>query len=77
MKKIYSVIFILLAFILTIGCFSGFTKTKAFADEQNTSLSSKSKTAYLMDYDTKTVIYSKNETQIIIQKKLKRQKIQI
>lgn len=63
MKKGYSVIFILLAFILTIGCFSGFTKTKAFADEQNTSLSAKSKTAYLMDYDTKTVIYSKNETQ--------------
>ena len=63
MKKGYSVIFILLAFILTIGCFSGFTKTKAFAEEQNSSLSAKSKTAYLMDYDTKTVIYSKNETQ--------------
>ena len=63
MKKVYSVIFILLAFILTIGCFSGFTKTKSFAEEQNSSLSAKSKTAYLMDYDTKTVIYSKNETQ--------------
>ena len=59
MKKIYSVIFILLAFILSVGCMNGFYS--AFADEQKSSISIESKSAYLMDYKTKTVIYSKNE----------------
>lgn len=58
MKKRFSVIFILLAFIITIGCFSGYAKPKVFADEI---LSSKSKSAYLIDAFTGTVIYSKEE----------------
>lgn len=61
MKKRFSVIFILLAFIITIGCFSGFAKTKAFADEN--AVTCKSKSAYLMDSVTKTVIYSQNPTE--------------
>lgn len=58
MKKIYSVIFILLAFLLSVGCLNGFYS--AFADEQ-IAFSTESESAYLMDYKTKTVIYSKNE----------------
>ena len=65
MKKIYSVIFILLAFIITFGCFSGFTTNKSYADEitknQTNTITAKSKSAYLIDFDTNTVIYSKNE----------------
>jgi len=65
MKKIYSVIFILLAFIIAFGCFSGFTTTKSFAevyaDKQINTITANSKSAYLIDFDTKTVIYSKNE----------------
>ena len=65
MKKIYSVIFILLAFIITFGCFSGFTTSKSYADEiskkQINTITAKSKSAYLIDFDTNTVIYSKNE----------------
>lgn len=61
MKKRFSVIFILLAFIITIGCFSGFAKAKAFADENT--VTCKSKSAYLMDSTTKTVIYSQNPTE--------------
>ena len=34
MRKIYSVIFILLAFILSVGCFSGYYSTFAFADKK-------------------------------------------
>ena len=55
MRKRYSVIFILLAFIITMGCFSGFTK--AFAETNKL----QSKSAYLMDSMTKTVIYKQNE----------------
>ena len=58
MKKLYSVIFILFAFVLSISCFNGFYSSKSFADENT--LSVKSKSAYLMDYNTKTVIYEKN-----------------
>ncbi len=59
MKKSFSVIFILLAFIITIGCFSGFKyKKKAFADAE---INVKSESSYLIDANTGTVIYSKNE----------------
>lgn len=59
MKKIYSVIFILLAFLLSVGCLNGFYS--ALAQEQKDVFTTESKSAYLMDYETKTVIYSKNE----------------
>jgi len=58
MNKKFSVIFILLAFIMTIGVFGGF-KAKVNAIEYGENIQSKS--AYLMDYNTKTVIYAKNE----------------
>lgn len=66
MKKIYSVIFILLAFIIVTGCFSGFTTTKSFAEDNFTykkidGITANSKSAYLIDFDTNTVVYSKNE----------------
>ena len=60
MKKIYSVIFILLAFLLSVGYINGVYNYNAFADTEDV-LSVKSKSAYLMDYKTKTVIYEKNE----------------
>ena len=60
MKKKFSVIFILLAFMMTIGCLSNFTKRTVFAD---TILNVKSKSAYLMDASTGTVVYSNNEEQ--------------
>lgn len=60
MKKIYSVIFVLLAFILSIGCFTGFYNTFAYYEkEKNISINAKS--GILVDYKTNTVIYSKNE----------------
>lgn len=58
MRKRFSVIFILLAFIITIGCFSGYTKPKVFADEK---IAVTSKSAYLIDANTKTVIFNENE----------------
>lgn len=61
MKKIYFVIFILLAFILSVGCFSGYCSAFAFADKKDDFINPSSKSAYLMDYNTKTVIYQKNE----------------
>lgn len=60
MKKKFSVIFILLAFIITIGCFSSGAKKSAFA---NPIIDCKSKSAYLMDSSTKTVIFSENENE--------------
>ena len=59
MKK-FSVIFILLAFIMTIGCFSSVAKKTSFSDSV---LDCKSKSAYLMDASTGTVIFSKNENE--------------
>ena len=60
MKKIYSVIFILLAFILSMGCFNGFYSTFAhYENEKHLSINAKS--GILLDYQTNTVIYSKNE----------------
>ena len=56
MKKKISVIFILLAFCMTVACFTGF-KNKAYANEFNF----ESKAVYLMDSNTGSVIYKKNE----------------
>ncbi len=61
MKKSISVIFILVAFIVTVGIFSGFAKNKAFADGEG--VITNSKAAYLIDADSHSVVYSKNETQ--------------
>lgn len=58
MKKKISVIFILLAFIMTVGCFSGFKKY-AYADI----FDFESKSAYLIDAYSGTVVYGKNETE--------------
>lgn len=64
MKKSFSVIFVLLAFILTIGCFSGFTKSKAFADNLgNNNYNITSRSAYLIDANTGNVIISHNENE--------------
>jgi D-alanyl-D-alanine carboxypeptidase (penicillin-binding protein 5/6) len=60
MKRRYSVIFILLAFIIAFGCFTGFSKVKAFADTIDNTFSSKS--TYLMDAYTGTVVLKHNET---------------
>ncbi len=60
MRKKFSVIFILLAFIITIGCFSGYSKPKVFADEI---INTASKSAYLIDANTNTVIYANNENE--------------
>ena len=58
MKKSISVIFILLAFLMTITSFFGFTKNTALAEEN---LSVKSKSAYLVDAATGSLIYAENE----------------
>ncbi len=58
MKKSCSLIFALLAFLITISCFCGFSRVKAFAD---VSISTSSESAYLADAMTGTVIYKKNE----------------
>ena len=64
MKKSFSVIFVLLAFILTIGCFSGFTKSKAFANNSNgNDFNITSRSAYLIDANTGTVLISHNENE--------------
>lgn len=59
MKRRYSILFVLLAFLLTVGCFSGFSSAKAFADSRESQF--KSKSAYLVDAASKTVIYKQNE----------------
>lgn len=61
MKKTFSVIFILLAFMFTIGILSGYTKHKVFADE-NQIFELNSKSAYLMDSATGSVVYEKEST---------------
>ena len=64
MKKKFSVIFILMAFLFTVSCFCGMTFNKVFADfDNNIGIDVKSKAAFLMDSKTKTVVYSKNETE--------------
>ena len=59
MKRKISVFFIFLAFIITMGCFSGFKTNntyKVYASEEI-----KSKSVYLIEPNSKTVIFSKNE----------------
>ncbi len=67
MKKIFSVFFILLAFIFTIGTLSGSNiKQKVFADnvsEDKTNLNIQSKSAILLDANSGTVILKVNEKQ--------------
>ncbi len=63
MKKKFSVIFILLAFMFTISCLCSFVTTKAFAEDIIDGLNVKSKSAYLINAETNTVIYQKNETE--------------
>ncbi|MBE7089729.1 MAG: D-alanyl-D-alanine carboxypeptidase [Clostridiales bacterium] len=61
MKRKFSVIFILVAFVLTIGTLLGFTKPNAFAESiDNIGIEFKSKSVYLMDKDSKSVIFEKN-----------------
>ncbi len=59
MKK-FSVIFVLLAFIITISCFSSVAKKTSFADSV---IECKSKSAYLMDASTGTAIFAHNENE--------------
>lgn len=62
MKKKFSVIFILLAFIFSITFLSGQNaRVKAFADAINNVLDTKSTSCYLIEPNTNTVIYAKNE----------------
>ena len=63
MKKNISTILILLAFIMTVGCLCSFTKTKALADQIDYNFSIQSKSAYLIDANSNSVIYSKNENE--------------
>ncbi len=58
MKKNFSVIFILLACVMLLGCFTGFTNKKALADQ---GFNAVSKSAYLIDANSGKVLYSKNE----------------
>ena len=61
MKRKFSVIFILLAFVLTIGTLLGFTKPNVFAESiENVGIEFHSKSVYLMDKDSKTVVFEKN-----------------
>lgn len=61
MKK-FSVFYIFLAFILTIGCLNIFHKKDVFALSENTTqLDIQSKEAILMDARTKTIVFSHNE----------------
>lgn len=60
MKKNYSVIFIFMAFILSLTCIGGLYKTKVFAEQFN---ENNYKSAYLIDANTETVIFKKNENE--------------
>ncbi|MBQ3115637.1 MAG: D-alanyl-D-alanine carboxypeptidase [Clostridia bacterium] len=60
MKKKFSAFFIFLACAVLFGCFSGFTKKTAFADQ---TFDIKSKSAYLCDGISGSVIYAKNENE--------------
>lgn len=62
MKKGFSVIFIFLAFLMSLSCFWKVKSGIAFADNENTVFSS-AKSAYLADPITGTVIYRKNEAE--------------
>lgn len=61
MKRKFSVIFIIVAFLLTISCFGCFSlkvKTNVFADQL---IECSSKSAYLIDAKSGSVIFAKNE----------------
>jgi len=64
MKKNYSVIFILMAFVLSISCLWKTHSTTAFASASGDGygIDVTAKSAYMIDPNTKTVIYKKNET---------------
>ncbi len=59
MKKRFSFIFILLAFVFTISSITTATRPKVFADVVN--LQTKCKSALLIDADSNTVIFNHNE----------------
>lgn len=62
MKKRFSVFFIVFAFILSLGAIGSLSfKNKAFAEEFEEKIESKS--AYLADYNSGTVIYEKNSAE--------------
>ena len=61
MRKNYSVFFLLLAFVLSIGIILNIPNNKGLAKENDFVFNSKS--VYLMDYDTKTVVFKKNENE--------------
>ncbi len=61
MKKKYSVIFIFMAFVISLSVFSKIKHGVVYADDVN--IETVSKSAYLIDPFSKTVIYSKNETE--------------
>lgn len=61
MKKIFSAIFVLLAFLITISGLFGFTTKKIAFAENVSGIEFKSKSIYLMDSNTGTVICSENE----------------
>ncbi len=61
MKKKFSVIFIFMAFVIGLSCFSKVRHGIVFASEKD-KLSIESTSAYLIEPFTKTVIYSKNQT---------------
>lgn len=63
MKKKFSVIFILMAFLMTINCLWKVKSGVAFAEEKNSDMLAESKSAYLIEPFTNTVIYKKNETE--------------
>lgn len=65
MRKKFSVIFIFLAFMFTISCLFGMSLNKglAYSNNEVNSLKIESKSAYLIDANTKTVILSKNENE--------------
>lgn len=62
MKNKFIIIIALLAFVVSISCLFGYQKKVALADEI-TDIDCKSKCAYLIDANSNTVIYAKNENQ--------------
>lgn len=62
MKRKFSIIFILMAFLMTINCLWKVKSGVAFADGKTVYIEAESKSAYLLEPFTGTVIYKKNET---------------
>ncbi len=63
MRKRFSVILIFMAFVFTMSLLSFNTKVNAFANESDKEIFTNSKSAYLCDFNTGTVVYQKNETE--------------